>query len=77
MGARGWEKFIERRNMEKEQKRKLKEIIDKCKQDDSILLITNDNVVIIGTIKKIVSNIMFAKLLDEDLSNIIEILKKL
>lgn len=63
--------------MEKEDKRKVKEIIDKCKQDDSLLLITRDNIVAIGAIRQIVSNIMFAKLQDDDLSKIIDILKKL
>lgn len=63
--------------MEKEDKRKIKEIIDNCEQDESILLITDDNVVVIGSLRQIISNIMFGKLKNEVLSNIIDILKKL
>ena len=63
--------------MKKKKKRKVKEMIDNCEENDSLLLISNDGVAIIGSIRDIVSNIMFAKLKNDVLSKIIDILKKL
>lgn len=63
--------------MDQKAKEKLKKVIDNCQKDDSILLVTKNTTAFIGTIRDIVSNIMFAKLQDDDLSKIIEILKKL
>lgn len=77
MGGRGWENFIERSFMKEEEKRKVKEMIDNCEENDSLLLISNGGVAIIGSIRDIVSNIMFAKLQNDVLSKIIDILKKL
>ena len=63
--------------MDQKDKEKLKQIIDNCQKDDSLLLVTKNTTAFIGTIRDIVSTIMFAKLDHDELSKIIDILKKL
>ena len=63
--------------MDKKTKIRLKEIIDELKENDNVLLITNDTCCMIGTIRNIFTNIMLASLKRDEVNKLLELLRKL
>lgn len=63
--------------MDKKKKIRLKEVIDNLKEDENVLLITNDTCCMIGTIRNILTNIILASLENNKVKQLIEIIKNL
>lgn len=63
--------------MDKETKKKLKEVIDNLEDDDNVLLISNNIGCIIGDFRDIFRNFILASLKNDDVNNLMKLLKKL
>lgn len=60
--------------MDKETKKKLKQIIDNLENDDNVFLITNNVCCIIGRLRNISRNFILASLKNDVVNNLMELL---
>ena len=61
--------------MDKETKKKLKEVIDNLEDDDNVFLITNNVCCIIGSLRDILRNFIVASLKNDDVNKLMQLLK--
>ena len=63
--------------MDNKTKNELRKIIDNLKEDENVLLITNDTCCMIGTIRNIFNNIILSSLQNDEVKQLLQLLRKL
>ena len=63
--------------MDNKTKDELRKIINNLKKDENVLLITNDTCYMIGTIRNIFTNIILSSLQNDEVKQLLQLLRKL